>query len=274
MTYLGRLVPVSRWVRLLEGTDRMHCCNGFKYDTYKDGFPAEPTAAVHVVAKRGKKGIQTQDRQVVGVTPDKAIWRDLPSLLVQRSAEGLGGPLAMDNANNDREFDFHVCAMIRDQASMDVGVESVFRVSPALKTNVAAYREEVQYAELASQCLRAAIEVYRIEVDGYWRRRMETTPAKDQTKLRNRLSQTAFLSYWTAVEKSLPQLMAYIKAIGTDNKLPTQDTWRNTLRSSARDAYRTACSPETPRQIRAFAEGWKRLLQRRDEPAPVDKEDS
>jgi CRISPR system Cascade subunit CasA len=180
----------------------------------------------------------------------------------------------MDNANNDREFDFHVCAMIRDQASMDVGVESVFRVSPALKTNVAAYREEVQYAELASQCLRAAIEVYRIEVDGYWRRRMETTPAKDQTKLRNRLSQTAFLSYWTAVEKSLPQLMAYIKAIGTDNKLPTQDTWRNTLRSSARDAYRTACSPETPRQIRAFAEGWKRLLQRRDEPAPVDKEDS
>ena len=34
-------------------------------------------------------------------------------------ADGLGGPLAMENAPYDTEFDFHVCAMTRDQASMD-----------------------------------------------------------------------------------------------------------------------------------------------------------
>lgn len=50
-TYIGRLVPISRWVRLIENSDQMYCCNGFKYDTFKDGFAAEPTAAVHLVTK-------------------------------------------------------------------------------------------------------------------------------------------------------------------------------------------------------------------------------
>lgn len=82
-------MPVSRWVRLIEGSDRMYCCNGFKYDTYKDGFPAEPTGAVRVVTKRDKKGVQTQERKVVGVNPNKAVWRELSSLLLRHPPRGL-----------------------------------------------------------------------------------------------------------------------------------------------------------------------------------------
>lgn len=73
-TYLGRLVPVSRWVRFIHNSDQMYCCNGFKYDTYKDGFAAEPTAAVKVATLKDKKGNEVKERRVVKVDPARALW--------------------------------------------------------------------------------------------------------------------------------------------------------------------------------------------------------
>ncbi len=264
-TYLGRLVPISRWVRLIENTDQMFCCNGFKYDTYKDGFPAEPTAAVRLVTKKDRKGIETTERRVVGVNPSRATWRELSALLTKRAADGLGGPLAMENAPNDTEYDFHVCAMTRDQASMDIGIESVFHLAPIFQANLAVYSAEVEQAENISRRLRGAIEIYRIVIDNDWTPRVKRTQAKDQGKLKNRLAQTAFLFYWTAVEKNLSLLMAHIEAIGTDDAMPTREAWRKMLFATACEAYRTACGQETPRQIRAFAKGWQRLTSKKDE---------
>jgi CRISPR system Cascade subunit CasA len=264
-TYLGRLVPISRWIRLIKNTDQMYCCNGFKYDTYKDGFPAEPTAAVRLITKKDKKGAETTERRVVGVSPGKATWRELSALLVKRAADGLGGPLAMVNAPHDSSYDFHVCAMTRDQASMDIGVESVFHLVPMFQSNIAIYSAEVEAGEKASWKLRSAVETYRTAIDADWTPRVNRTQAKNQGKLRNRLAETALLSYWTAVEKNLSLLMAHINAIGTDAAIPTRDSWRKMLFSTACDAYRIACGQETPRQIRAFAKGWQRLTVTKNE---------
>ncbi|MGD0280962.1 MAG: type I-E CRISPR-associated protein Cse1/CasA [Dissulfurispiraceae bacterium] len=264
-TYLGRLVPVSRWVRLIEKTDQMYCCNGFKYDTYKDGFPAEATAAVRSVTKKDKKGGDTIERRVVSVSPSKATWRELSALLTKRAADGLGGPLAMENAPRDSAYDFHICAMTRDQASMDIGVESVFHLAPEFQTNIAVYSAEVEQSENISRQLRRAIETYRKAVDNDWTPRVKRTQAKDQGKLKNRLAQTAFLSYWTAVENNLPLLMAHVEAIGTDDAMPTREAWRKVLFKMALEAYSTACGQGTPRQIRAFAKGWQRLTAKKNE---------
>ena len=264
-TYLGRLVPISRWVRLIENTDQMFCCNGFKYDTYKDGFPAEPTAAVRLVTKKDKKGIKTTERRVVGISPSRATWRELSALLTKRAADGLGGPLAMENAPNDTEYDFHVCAMTRDQASMDIGVDSVFHLPPVFQSNLAIYSAEVEQAERLSRQLRGAVETYRKTIDNDWLPRVKRTQAKDQGKLKNRLAQTAFLFYWTAVEKNLPLLMAHIDARDSAGAMPTREAWRKMLFKIALKAYSTACGQETPRQIRAFAKGRQRLTSKKDE---------
>jgi len=266
-TYLGRLVPISRWVRLIKKADQMRCCNGFKYDTYKDGFPAEPTAAVRLIKKKDKKGAETTERRVVGVSPSRSTWRELSALLTKRAADGLGGPLAMENAPHDTEYDFHVCAMTRDQASMDIGIESVFHVTPTFQSNLAVYSAEVEWAEKTSRRLRSAVETYRTTVDADWTPRVNRTQAKDQGKLRNRVAQTAFLFYWTAVEKKLPLLMAHIDAIGTDVAMPTREGWRKMLFSTACEAYRSACGQEAPRHIRAFTKGWQRLTAKKNKPA-------
>ncbi len=265
-TYIGRLAPISRWIRLIHGSDQIYCCNGFKYDTFKDGFASEPTAAVRLVTKKDKNGAETTERRIVSVEPAKTLWRELSSLLVKRSADGLGGPLAMENAPYDTEFDFHVCAITRDQASMDIAVESVFHITPAFQINFSVYQSEVIEAEGCSRRLRWAIEDYRSTIDKDWVQRVKRTQAKEQNTLKNRLAQTAFLSYWTTVEKNLPLLMAHIEAIGSDSAIPTREAWRKMLFAAACEAYRIACGQETPRQIRAFAKGWLKLTTTRDEP--------
>jgi CRISPR system Cascade subunit CasA len=60
--------------------------------------------------------------------------------------------------------------------------------------------------------------------------------------------------------------MAHIEAIGTDGAMPTREAWRKMLFIAACDAYRIACGQETPRQMRAFARGWKKLTNMKDEP--------
>jgi CRISPR system Cascade subunit CasA len=273
-TYIGRLVPISRWIRLIHGTGDMYCCNGFKYDTFRDGFAAEPTASAALVTRKDKKGIETKERKVAKVDPTKALWRELSSLLVKRSADGLGGPIAMGNAPRDTEFDFHVCAMTRDQASMDIAVESVFHITPAFQINLPVYQSEivgaqgVVGAEGYARKLRWAIEDYRSAIDSDWSPRVKRTQPKEQGALKNRLAQTALLSYWTAVEKNLSFLINHIEAVGSDEAIPTRETWRKRLFSSACEAYKVACGQETPRQMRAFAKGWQKLTAMRKETEP------
>jgi CRISPR system Cascade subunit CasA len=270
-TYIGRLVPISRWVRLIQDTDQMYCCNGFKYDTFKDGFAAEPTAVSRLVTKKDKKGVESTERRILKVEPSKALWRELSSLIVKRSTNGLGGPLAMANISNDTEFDLQVCAMTRNQASMDVALESVFHVSPTFHKHLPIYQEEiigntnVIGAEGYARKLRWAIENYRLNIDSDWQPRIKRTQAKEQGALKDRLSQVVFLSYWTTVEKNLPLLMAHIEAIGTDAAIPSRDKWRSMLFRAACDAYCTACGQETPRQIKAFAKGWQKLTGKKHE---------
>ena len=174
-SYLGRLVPLSRWVRLIDQVE-MYCSCGFKYDTFKDGFPAEPTASVHVVTKKDDNGKELSERQVSRVMPSRALWRELSALLVRRSAFGLGGALAMENAPHNSAFDFHVCAMTRDQASMDIAVESVFHVTPVFQNHLSVYQSEVEFSEKRSRRLGWAVEDYRKELDGAWEGRLKGDP--------------------------------------------------------------------------------------------------
>ncbi|MGA1826033.1 MAG: type I-E CRISPR-associated protein Cse1/CasA [bacterium] len=267
-TYIGRLVPISRWILLIQGTDQMYCCNGFKYDTYKDGFAPEPTAAVRVVTRKEKSGAVKEERRVVKIEPTRALWRELSALLIKRTADGLGGPLAMEKAPNDTDFDFHVCAITRDQASMDIALESVFHITPRFQHNLSVYQTEIIVAEGYSRRLRWAIESYRSMIDSDWNPRVKRTEAKKQHILKEKLAQTALLSYWTTVEKNLPLLMAHIEAIniGTDDVDPTLEAWRRRLFYAICEAYRIACGQETPRQMRAFTKGWQKLTAKRESP--------
>ncbi len=267
-TYVGRLVPMTRLIRLHSSGERMLLGDGLAYPPFTDGFPPEPTSTV-VIRQNGER----EERAILSYRPAKALWRELSAVVVKRRADGLGGPLSLRAIQDGEGCDLIVAALARDQATIVDTAESVFHIPSRLRSEegTATYEAEVKTAEAMASRLGWAVEGYRREIDGGWEGRLKSAgPAKG--KLKAKLHSIATTHYWTTVEKNLMLLMAHIEAIGTDNALPTREAWRKMLFATACAAYRTACGQETPRQMRAFAEGWRRLTSKKDEPEQATNE--
>ena len=260
-TYVGRLVPMTRLIRFHSSGEIMLFGDGLVYPSFTDGFPPEPTATV-VIRQNG----ETEERVLLSYKPDKAVWRELAAVVVKRKSAGQGGPLSLCNIQDGDDCDLVVAALARDKATIVDIAESVFHIPSQLRSpeGTASYESEVKNAESLAGRLGWAVETYRREVDHGWEGRLKSAGAA-KGKLKARLHSIASTHYWTSLEKSLPLLMVHIKAIGTDDAIPTRKAWRKMLFASACDAYRIACGQETPRQMKAFAKGWQRLAGKKEE---------
>jgi len=253
-TYLGRLVPLTRVMQLNRDGTKMLMGDGLPYPPFTDGFPPEPTAVVVIRDK------EKQERGLLSYRPGKALWRELAAMIVKRSAEGIGGPLSLRSLSEGEDCDLIVAALARDQATILDTAESVYRIPSKLRIpeSSAIYEEEVRKSEDYARRLGWAIEDYRKTLDGGWEGRVKSAgPSKND--LLGKLHGAGTTQYWTAVEKNLGLLMAHVNALGTEAVVPTRDAWRKMLRQAARDAYEAVCGQETPRQIKAFTEGWRKL---------------
>ena len=233
-TYLGRLMPLARAIVLRPDGKGLLLANGLDYPTPPE-FPAEPTASIV------KKGDDT-GHVLVGAG-NKAIWRELPSLVVKRLADkGAGGPLVLGELNDDESLDLWVGALITDKASILDNVEGVYAI-PARMLNDdgrRAYEKEIEASEQVESKLRNACEAYRQHLE-----------LKPQVYPERAL---AVRRYWTSIEQQLPLLRAYINVPdGTDEAKSALAKWRNGLWKAAYDALTTTCANETPRQLRAYS---------------------
>lgn len=257
-SYVGRLVPLTRVIRLHSFGERMLIGDGLPYLSFTAGFPQEPSATVTV---------KRNERTLLSYRPSKAIWRELAAVVVKRSAEGTGGPLSLRAIQDGESYDLVIAALARDKATIVDTIESVFHIPAHLSTpsGTITYEAEVKTAETLASRLGWAVEEYRKEIDGGWEGRLKGAgPSKGALKAK--LHSIATIHYWTTVEKNLEFLMTHIEAIGTDNAIPSREAWRKMLFVTACDAYRIACGQETPRQMRAFAKGWQKLTTKKDEP--------
>ena len=255
-TYVGRMVPIARLIKLDKSKERMMLGEGLVYPTFANGFSPEPTATV-VIEKKGTK----EGRGILSFKPSKAVWRELAAIVVKRKANALGGPLCLQNIREGKGFDLLVAALARDQATIVETTESVFHIPEELTTpnGVAMYTRETANAEKVAGKLGWAVETWRKKSDGYWEKRLES-PGTGKKNLKARLHSIATIHYWTAMEGNLSLLFDYIQALGSERLVPAKQAWRKSLANAAVDAYTTACSRETPRQIRAFSLGWRELM--------------
>jgi len=260
-TYVGRLVPLTRLVRLHQMGRKMLFGDGLSYPSFADGFPPEATATVVV-----RKNNNDETHALLSYRPTKSLWRELGALVVKRRAGEPGGPISLNSLQDAEDCDLVVSALARDKASILDTNESVFHVSAQLRCSIGAevYEAEVRNAESLARRIGWAIEDYRKEIDGGWEGRLKGAGPKSG-ELKTKLHSIATNHYWTTVEKDLSLLMAHIEAIGTDGAVTTRDVWRKMLFSTACDAYRVACGHETSRQIRAFAKGWQKLTAKKAE---------
>ena len=247
-TFLGRLVPVSRAIKFFEDRSVMLYGEGLRYLSYPD-YPREFNTSV-VVKKTKKK----ESRHLVGAKLNVRPWRQLDAILQYHlPAKTLSHAINLNHYEGDA-VDIWVGALLRNPGKQDIldSVESRFHLSDKLRTEIgcAAYSTEVQMTQIVSNLLETAIYFYRKELD------------PDEGKSHKAIATTI---YWTSIESSLDLLFELVDSIGGDGFATIQDCWRKKLYIAACEAYRMACGQKTPRQIRAFAKGWRQLILKKNE---------
>jgi hypothetical protein len=205
----------------------------------------DPATSI-VVTKKG-------DRVVVPGQSDKAIWRELHSLLVRRVTQaGVGGPLALESLGPNGSFDIWTGALAGDQAKVVDAIESVFCIPAAMlfEPSQQTYAAGVKYAEDTEFCLRRAVATYHKE-------RGDNLDRAEMRKRRDAIQAKAAFQFWTEVECAVPALWAVIRdpaVLGTGNRWQAT-AWGRTVRDTVLLAYETACPHETGRQFQAFVKG-------------------
>jgi CRISPR system Cascade subunit CasA len=247
-TLLGRLTPLSRAIKLFEANSKMLYGEALRYEAYPD-VPQEFNTSVAI--RRSKK---KEERYLVGAKLGIRPWRQLDAILQYNLAGNSMSHAVNLNHLDGEPIDIWVGALVRNPGKQDIldSVESRFRISKQFRSpeGCTVYAAEVQKAQSVARLLEVAVYVYRLALD----------PSEGTG-----LGSIATTHYWTTVEVQLSKLMAHIDSINTDNAEPTREAWRKMLYAAAREAYSLACGKETPRQLRAFAKGWAKLIAKGDE---------
>ena len=232
-TYLGRLLPISRAIRLLNQRS-MIIANGLAYRPY----PAfrEATISTQLRKSKGQEQLAT-----VMISPRKAIWRELHSIVMKNKGE-LAGPLIWGKFSGDRDVDLWTGALCCNKSKIIDSIESNFSVPSAMFGEIGGkiYEEGVLHAVQQDFNLSIAIRTYA-----------ETLRIEPKTI--SRMKEAASLRFWTAVESGVKILLEQVATFRET------DSWNGFIRRHMEDAYEVSCPHTTSRQIEAFSRGRNRL---------------
>jgi CRISPR system Cascade subunit CasA len=244
-TYLGRLMPLSRAIRLSDGGLSIILANGLDYPI----FPAFREATATVIKRMDKLA-------VLPASTSRSLWRQLAALSVRRraSADGTSGPLALNHVTTSKETTLWVGALVTDQAKIEDMVESTYSLPAGLLSELgrAAYEKGVAYAEEREGVLIQSVKAYTSSLK-------VASPAYDHARQQ----------FWTQVEQHLAALFDLARNTDLAADLPNC-AWGKAVRATAFDAYEQSCPRQTPRQIEAYALGLRKLtfLPKNHQPTP------
>ncbi|MGH7068584.1 MAG: type I-E CRISPR-associated protein Cse1/CasA [Acetobacteraceae bacterium] len=251
-TYLGRLVPLTRAIRLADDGRSLTLANGMEYGSYPEDGWREPSATIVV------RTIKDQPTRVVlRAFVEKALWRELGALTVKAVADKPGGPAALQNVSDDEPFDLWVGALVANKAKLVDTTESVFHVPAAMLGDPGqrTYEGGVRLAEQNEFRLRRAISEYHKQLgDKLDRPEMRTR--------RQQIQGRAAAQFWTEVELAVPHLLDVAEnseRLGLNGNWYKTD-WGKAVARAMRAAFERSCAHETPRQMRAYALGLKTLF--------------
>ena len=235
LTYLGRLVPYSRALRVNETGESIILGNGLDYPIY----PAYREATATVVLRKDEPGL-------LPASTGRGIWRQLHAITVKRraDADNTAGPLALSLNAFRQDSALWIGAFVTDKAKIEDLLEATYTVPPALfdPFGRAAYESGVKHAEGSESGVMKAIGAYAssLKIDG---------PAYDRARQH----------FWTRVEQSLGDLFTVARELTPPEQLG-DSPWGRAVRAAAIEAYERSCPRRTPRQIQAYALGLRHLF--------------
>lgn len=247
-SYLGRLVPLSRSIRLDQNGRHMILANGLDY-------PLAPVfrepAATMVQRKDGPA--------VLGVALGRSIWRQLSAITVKRrsNADSISGPLALRNVDGTGSCTLWIGALATDKAKIEDVVEAAYDVPAGMFRDMGRklYEEGVELAALWQEAVSKSVKAYAGTM------MLEPVPYE-----------RARHHFWTAIEQHVPILLALADKPEEAGDLKVSE-WGKRLKEAAEAAYDFACPRQTPRQIQAYSIGLQQLFlpKPKDPNAPAKK---
>jgi CRISPR system Cascade subunit CasA len=268
-TYLGRMAPVIRAIRLGDDCVTMELGNGLTYPIVR-----EPMATIRIIQRNGNP-----ERDFLAGDLNKAIWRELHAIVVKRVADnGVGGPLALRNLEVGKPFDLWVGGVVTDRkAKVFDALESLFSFPDGLPSDdqlaigLALYQQGVEFAESTERRLRSAITMYYVALQKGKQRAEEIRAAFRSLKPKERqslgeLTAKAQTDFWSLVEVGQRDLQKFaISDVPMNgNQISYSETaWGKRVLRAASEAYAAACSQETARQLQAFVLGKEELFRPR-----------
>jgi CRISPR system Cascade subunit CasA len=264
MSYLGRLVPLSRAVQFADDGRAMTLANGLEYPRYPEWREASATIVTRSVKKQ-------PTRVALRAYVDKDTWRELHALTVIAVDKNTnGGPVALRNLTDDEDFDLWVGGLVAaGNGKLVDSTESVFHIPATMLTETSqkVYEQGVSYAEKTELRLMRAVSVYHKELGD----KLDRPEMKNR---RRQIQSKAAAEFWTDIESAVARLLEVAAAPGSLGlKVEWHKTgWGQSVWRAARAAYERACPHETPRQIRAYALGLKTLFTAPAESAELETE--
>lgn len=234
-SYLGRLVPLSRAIRLDETGRQMILANGLDY-------PLAPTfrepAATMVDRDDGPA--------VLGVLLGRSIWRQLSAITVKRRSnkDAISGPLALRNIDGSQSCTLWIGALATDKAKIEDVVEAAYDVPAGMFRDAGRklYEEGVALAGLWQEAVSKSVKAYAGTM------KLEPVPYD-----------RARHSFWTAIEQHVPTLLKLADKPEEAGDLKVSE-WGKRIKEAAHAAFEFACPHQTPRQIQAYAIGLQQLF--------------
>lgn len=257
-TFLGRLVPLSRFIRLHDDGQTLLLANGLEYPSWPEMREATATA---VVRKKGDNA----ERFLVSASLERAPWRELSALTTKTAAANAnGGPLVLNNLNDDQGFDLWVGGLVANKAKIMDSFESSYHVPPGMLTAVAqrVYEQGIAFSEKTAAILSRAVCLCRLELEsgagdlGGYLGKLAQFSKPDRERLAAH-SQAAMAQFWVQAGQGVSKLLAAASQPGApaDAAQWARSEWGKLVRRAARQAYEQACPHSTPRQLRAYAHG-------------------
>ena len=234
LTYLGRLVPLSRAVRLDDGGATIILANGLDYPI----FPAFRETTATIIKRK-------EELAVLPASTSRSLWRQLAAVSVRRrsATDASCGPLALIHASTSGASTLWVGALVTDKAKIEDVVESTYSLPPGMFSEFGrvAYEKGVTHAEEREGILIQAVKAYANSLK-------VAVPAYDRARQ----------YFWTRVEQHLSNLLDLARNTDLAADLPNCG-WGKAVQTAVTYAFEQSCPRQTPRQIEAFALGLRRL---------------
>lgn len=243
-TYLGRLVPLSRFILL---GDHHRCIIGPTHQ----GFTIEQLPSFREPSTTVKSNRKNGDLFNLPLSSEKHMWRELGAVLSFKSSDdGEGGAPALGKFLNEAYElpNDHVEIWVggletgANPAKLSDMLEWQFRLPLELldSSRLAQYEAGVSLAEKAEWALAESVKACFKDLK------------MDPRVIPVSRAKTFF---WSRLDRNYAILFDTAK----DENASLSEDWYRELQRAMDQAYRQVCPHETPRQIQAYAKGRERL---------------